>query len=105
MIIKRFENKITASPTERLTFKSEEEFNAFCNCIEGKAVFNRKCLAEDPECDYNKSLIEMLNRLKKKEEKNSDGKWSCTSHFHQCRGFPSSDIGFHRRNRMVIFEK
>lgn len=29
MIIKRFENKITGSPTERLTFKSEEEFNAF----------------------------------------------------------------------------
>lgn len=69
MIIKRFENKITGSPTERLTFESEEEFNAFCNCIEDKAVFKRKCLAEDPECDYNKSLIEMLNRLKKKKRR------------------------------------
>lgn len=69
MIIKRFENKITGSPTERLTFESEEEFNAFCNCIEDKAVFKRKCLAEVPECDYNKSLIEMLNRLKKKKRR------------------------------------
>jgi hypothetical protein len=67
MTIKYFENKKTGSPTERLTFKSEEEFNTFCNRIEGTAEFNRECLAEEPDENYNKSLLEMLNRLKKKK--------------------------------------
>lgn len=67
MTIKYFENKKTGSPTERLTFKDEEEFETFCSRIEGTAEFNRECLAEEPEEDYNKSLMEMLNRLKKKK--------------------------------------
>lgn len=67
MRIKYFENKATGSPTERLTFKNEEEFNTFCRRIEGTAEFHRECLAEEPEEDYNKSLMEMLNRLKKKK--------------------------------------
>lgn len=68
MTIKYFENKKTGSPTERLTFKSEEEFNNFCSRIEGTAEFNRECLAEEPEEGYNKSLMEMLKQPKKEEE-------------------------------------
>ena len=67
MTIKYFENKKTGSPTERLTFKSEEEFITFCSRIEGTAEFNRECLAEEPDENYNKSLLEMLKRLKKKK--------------------------------------
>ncbi len=67
MIIKYFENKKTGSPTERLTFKDEKEFNAFCSRIEGTAEFNRECLAEEQDEDHNKSLMEMLNQLKKKK--------------------------------------
>ncbi len=67
MRIKHFENKKTGSPTERLTFKNEEEFETFCSRIEGTAEFNKECLLEEPDENYNKSLLEMLNRLKKKK--------------------------------------
>lgn len=67
MRIKHFENKRTGSPTERLTFENEDEFNSFCNRLEGTAEFNRECLVGEPKEDDNKFLMEMLNRLKKKK--------------------------------------
>lgn len=68
MTIKRFDNKRTSSPTERLTFKDEDEFESFCSCFESTAEFNKECLLEEPEEGYNKSLLLMLERQKRKRE-------------------------------------
>lgn len=67
MRAKYFENRKSCNPTERLTFKSEDEFNAFCECIEYRIKLNEEVLGETPEEDNNAHLKDMLIRLKKKK--------------------------------------
>lgn len=76
MVTKYFENKSTGSPTVRLTFENEKEFNYFCGRIEGTAEFNRECLAEctkGTETDCNYALMGLLKQLKKKKRMTKTG--------------------------------
>ena len=66
MIIKHFENKKTGSPTERLTFENEKEFESFCESIELHMKL-LETVTKDFKEEYVKYLRELLNSLKKKK--------------------------------------
>lgn len=66
MIIKHFENKKTGSPTERLTFENEKEFESLCESIELHMKL-LETVTKDFKEEYVKYQRELLNSLKKKK--------------------------------------
>ena len=90
MTMQFFENNSMGSPSVRLTFKNEKEFNCFCGRIEGTAAFNGECLTDctkGTEADDNQALMELLKQLKKKKRMTKTGERAVPVTFINCEDF------------------